>query len=212
MNNNYNKYFTETENGLDIEANNINANCITSQDNKFSLDSEGNLTVNSINFNTSENNLLSFETIFDRIYPVGAIYISTNEVNPGTLFVGTWEKIIGKFLLASNDSMDEYALGKTGGAVNHTHTSAAHTHGAGTLAAAINFDAQTGIYTKWTTSRGSFQATGLKLAKEVVNNNTSTRPESTVVYGTTASTTPGNTGSSSNMPPFISVNVWKRVS
>ena len=99
--NNYDNYFTETTSGLDIEANNINANCLTSKNEKFNLDSEGNLTVNSLTISDSNNNSLSFEAIFNRIYPIGSIYISTTDTNPGTLFTGTWEKIENRFLLAS---------------------------------------------------------------------------------------------------------------
>ena len=39
---------TETQNGFNIEGNELNINCITSKENKFHLDSEGNLIVNSI--------------------------------------------------------------------------------------------------------------------------------------------------------------------
>ena len=80
--------------------------------------------------------------IFELIYPVGSIYMSTNNVNPKNLFGGTWEEIQGKFLLARDGS---HEAGTTGGAENvtltteqipahshmggeHTHTGPSHTH------------------------------------------------------------------------------------
>lgn len=219
-NNYYEDYLTPTDNGLNIEVNNLDVNCITSKNNTFNIDSEGNITCNSILVNNQNSNLN-----FDSIYPIGSIYMSVNDINPNVLFEGTtWEKITDRFLMGAGN---KYSLGSTGGVENHTHTSAAHSHtsaahshGAGNLAAAINFEAQTGIYTRWTTACGAFQATGLKQAKEVVNSSSSSRSEATVVYGTTASatpgatgtTTPGNTGSSSNIPPYLAINIWKRVS
>lgn len=59
------------------------------------------------------------------MYPVGSIYLSVNNVNPGTIFGGTWEQIQDRFLLAAGST---YAGGATGGTASHTHTSAAHTH------------------------------------------------------------------------------------
>ena len=32
-------------------------------------------------------------------YPVGAIYMSVDSTNPGSIFGGTWEQIKGRFLL-----------------------------------------------------------------------------------------------------------------
>lgn len=59
------------------------------------------------------------------MYPVGSIYLSVNNINPGTIFGGTWEQIQDRFLLAAGST---YTGGATGGTASHTHTSAAHTH------------------------------------------------------------------------------------
>ena len=33
----------------------------------------------------------TIEEILNLIYPIGSVYITINNVNPGTLFGGTWE-------------------------------------------------------------------------------------------------------------------------
>lgn len=100
---------TETENGINMDINNLNINCLTSQSNKFSLDSDGNLIVNTITANNI-NNTQSFD--IDTIYPIGTIYMSVNNNNPSNLFGGTWEQIKDKFLLACGTT---YSNGTTGG-------------------------------------------------------------------------------------------------
>lgn len=70
----------------------------------------------------------------DRVYPVGSIYMSVNDVDPELLFGGTWEKLEGRFLLGTSE---DYELGAEDGEAehtlsteempNHTHT-LAHTH------------------------------------------------------------------------------------
>ena len=57
----------------------------------------------------------------DLIYPIGAIYMSTNNVNPRVLFGGTWEQIKDRFLLSAGDS---YKVGATGGEATHTLSTA----------------------------------------------------------------------------------------
>lgn len=62
-------------------------------------------------------------------YPVGSIYIAYNHTNPGTLFGGTWVRLTGGFLWASQDGD---IIGQTGGEKTVTLTVdqiPAHNHG-----------------------------------------------------------------------------------
>ena len=68
-------------------------------------------------------------TIFDAIYPVGSIYFAYNHTNPGTLFGGTWTRLSGGFLWASQAGD---TIGQTGGEKTVTLTAnqiPAHNHG-----------------------------------------------------------------------------------
>ena len=57
--------------------------------------------------------------LLDSVYPVGSIYISVNNTNPGTLFGGTWKQIEDRFLLACGS---KYSNGATGGEATHKLT------------------------------------------------------------------------------------------
>ena len=98
----------------------------------------------------------SLSSMWNKIYPVGSIYMTVNDVDPGSLFGGTWEQIQGKFLLGASSG---HAAGSTGGAEeihlssaqmpahdhslgnhhhdvpDHTHTVPAHSHTASTSSA-----------------------------------------------------------------------------
>ena len=106
---------------------------------------------NSIHTGQWHDNQLTIAEVFDRIYPVGSIYISVNDTNPSVLFGGTWEQITGRFLLATgypgNNTYDGFGAIKqpdtwhvypeqTGGEDYHTLTineTPAHTHTRGTM-------------------------------------------------------------------------------
>lgn len=132
------------------------------------------MSVFGIKSNKCKQEVVPASQVFDVVYPVGSIYMSVNNVNPSTLFGGTWEQISGKFLLASSSGR---AAGTTGGAEtvsytpagsvgNHTLTAAempAHTHtyaksaattGSTTLTTAM-IPAHTHSYGKANTKTGS---------------------------------------------------------
>ena len=50
------------------------------------------------------------------VYPVGSIYLSVDNTNPGTLFGGTWEQLKDRFLLGAGST---YTNGSTGGEATH---------------------------------------------------------------------------------------------
>lgn len=82
-----------------------------------------NLVADQVFFQTAGSNF-----VLDNVYPIGAIYMSMNSTNPGTLFGGTWEQVQGKFLLGVSNA---YPAGSSGGESEHTLTTAEipdHTH------------------------------------------------------------------------------------
>lgn len=117
-------------------------------------------------------------------YPVGAIYLSVNDTDPATLFGGTWERICGKFLLGADDT---YAAGSTGGEAEHTLTideMPSHNHGIDNYNTAGN-----------TTPFLTVQAQGK------------------IGFGSNIQTMYAGGGKPhNNLPPYLSVYMWKRVS
>jgi len=198
--------FTKNEDDLNLEVNNISIDSISSNNDNFSLDSNGNLTVNSITSNDSSG-LMDNETICNLIYPIGSIYLSVNSANPATLFGGNWTQLKDRFLLGSGDT---YNNGATGGSATHTHTSSAHSHSYGSLYAAINFAGTNG--TRYRTKTGVSYTPNERKADSGAGYTYSTAlNEGVQIYGDTASTTPGGTGSTSTLPPYLVVYMWKRI-
>lgn len=85
---------------IDTEKSSVGVNCLPTQENAFQLGESSWLTAQGA-------------------YPVGAVYLSVTDVDPSSLFGGTWERIGGRFLLGA-DSI--YAAGSTGGEAAHTLT------------------------------------------------------------------------------------------
>lgn len=134
---------------------------------------------------------ISNASLVNLIYPIGSIYLSANLVSPETLFGGKWERIKDTFLLASGSV---YQNGSTGGSATHTH-------------GLTNAYAKIGIRTD-----GSI-AVNDKAIDWIAERRTSASTTTTQnqYEEVTATELGGNADSGSNMPPYLAVNVWKRI-
>lgn len=141
-----------------------------------------------------QSNQLFFQTlgsnyILDNVYPVGSIYMSVNSTNPANLFGGTWEQIQGRFLFGMNSS---YPAGSTGGEITHKLTNAempAHSH--------YMASGNSGAPDTWTPNSGSY----------LVNSVTDDKHTWWAQIGMNEA---GGGAAHNNMPPYLSVYIWKR--
>lgn len=138
-----------------------------------------------------QSNQLFFQTlgsnyILDNVYPVGSIYMSVNSTNPKNLFGGTWEQIQGRFLFGMNSS---YPAGSTGGEITHALTideMPKHIH-------TIYYPNAGGPYGKANICYPEGSDTNMTWCAEMCR---------------TAPT--GGGAAHNNMPPYLSVYIWKR--
>lgn len=132
-------------------------------------------------------------TPFDiyNLYPVGSIYMSVNSTNPSNYFGGTWEQIKDRFLLACGDNYDN---GVTGGSATHKHISP--------LTWYIPSGSNT-AYVGTTNEYGSLKDHKRDVyAATVVQRGTPSSWKELLAY---------YTSTENNMPPYITVYIWKRV-
>lgn len=47
------------------------------------------------------------QDLLDIIYPVGSVYLTINDINPQTLFGGTWVKMYGGYLYGAQNSIEQ---------------------------------------------------------------------------------------------------------
>ena len=131
---------------------------------------------------------LEFSMIIDLIYPIGSIYMTVSDTNPfETIKFGVWEKIENRFLLASSNI---HMNGETGGEENHTLTineMPKHSH-------KMKYDS-----IGWTAIRQSSGTNG------ILENNASSYD------GQYSTEEVGNGNAHNNMPPYLAVNMWKRI-
>lgn len=142
------------------------------------------------------------------LHPIGSIYMSVNETSPAELFGGTWEQLKNRFLLGTSDA---HPLGEEGGSETHKLTTSELPTINGTISLGSG---QSGAsaqgYGGVRTASGVFSGT-IKMqygkptpetSKEYVSGTTSYRDVKMNFGGGQAH---------NNMPPYIAVNIWKRV-
>lgn len=138
-------------------------------------------------------------------YPVGSIYVSATPTSPASLFGGTWEQMKDRFLLGAGDS---YAAGSTGGAASHTHTTGSHTLTINEIPS-HNHGQRYGDV-PWVDGRGV--GSSVSGNTTVYGTITTLKQNMTQDTGGGGAHNHGNTGSASNIPPYLAVYMWKRVS
>ena len=137
------------------------------------------------------NTLYAPHNILEQVYPVGSIYLSTVATDPSVLFgFGSWERIQDTFLLAAGS---QFPAGSTGGEVEHTLTELempAHDH---------EFDR----HQLWRNEQVPPSTTTMGDGYGANNKTLPIYTDSTIATGAGEA--------HNNMPPYLSVYVWKRV-
>ena len=131
--------------------------------------------------------------LLEKVYPIGSYYWSEKNTSPSDIFGGSWTKIRGRFLFASDSNHD---VGDTGGEETHTLTineMPRHSHEYEKFCHAdyTSFDTLSGISNKCPCNR---------------ENN---KDPYKFLY-TYSTTSVGGGCSHNNMPPFLTANCWKR--
>ena len=153
-------------------------------------------TANSSNYVTSGGVKSYVDTAASilRAYPVGAIYISVKSTDPGSLFGGSWTQLKDRFLLGAGAT---YAVGSMGGEATHKLTESempehSHLERLG-----------------WLDDHKTNNPLGINgTALTVISNPGNARVDDPQAHvGLT-----GGSQAHNNMPPYLTVYMWKRVS
>lgn len=164
-----------------------------SPDNVYVGDTEP--TDSSVKCWISPSGKIDLSSLWDQIYPVGSIYITANATNPSVLFGGTWEQLKGKFLVGVDSSDTDFETsGKTGGEKTHIlkiEEMPSHNH------------------TLYGSPYGSadWVEGGIQRLKYDVNHKTAsnTYPLGNPIWNT------GGDQAHNNLPPYMTVYMWKRI-
>lgn len=130
----------------------------------------------------------TLDQILGLVHPVGSIYMSINNVSPATLFGGKWVQIKGRFLLGASDV---YKANTTGGEEKHALTTdemPEHRH-------SIYYPNSGGPYGDAAISYPEGSGTDKTWEAEMCKTQSA-----------------GGSAAHNNMPPYLVVYMWRRLS
>ena len=165
------------------------------------------------------------------LFPIGAIYLTAGNTDPGSFLGGTWTQIAqGRTLIGVGTlDSDTYTAGATGGAArvtltttempSHNHggatgtQSANHTHsgttaGAGAHAHTVGLSSQAYLY--GSTSSVAVQASGSTTTSSVGDHAHAFTTGTESASHTHAITSQGGGGAHENRMPYLAVYFWQR--
>lgn len=165
-------------------------------------------------------------TLLNAIFPVGSVYLTITNTNPGTFLGGTWSLTHkGKAIIGVNPNDSRFSTsGKTIGSPNtvlpsHTHTQAqhnhvvdSHSHGAGSLSGyykcreADNNKSGAAGAIRYTYSGFNVNSSS---GSVVISGNTAASAPSTNYAQPTISTV-GTDATDKNYQPSETLYIWKR--
>ena len=144
-------------------------------------------------------------TILETIYPVGSIYITLNEKSPRQILgIGAWERIEDRFLLGvgSSGSAIDTDINHKGGSFSHQHNLYAGNEDGCTAIARLDFGSVNMIFDLTSDGVPFVPTKTITHSQTITPSNMDPRPQAIALDG--------NTGTGANIPPYLTVYMWKR--
>ena len=145
----------------------------------------------------------ALRTFLNSVYPVGSVYISTQNTSPATFIGGTWTRINGRFLLGlgSNTANTVTTYGSlAAGAINRTTAKEQGGEVTHKLTTTEMPKHKHNTIVRVGASAGSYYG------YPPASNSSGSNSEQNIGYET------GGDGAHNNMPPYYAVYMWERTS
>jgi microcystin-dependent protein len=189
----------------------------TSTANLVTTDGSQILTNKTISTGSTVDSSVNVTAVLEKVYPVGAIYMSTSATNPATVFgFGTWTAYAaGRTIVGVGTSDQAFAAGATGGASNVTLTTPqmpVHNHG-------VTDPGHTHTWTEVDSNQflrnkppgaGALSWNGPGLQWDYADPTGSNSVSGTNISIQNAGGTGGVTQAHNNLQPYIVTYIWQR--